>query len=250
MTIKDQHKRNEVTKILALNVLVWIVLPLHYGCTTVSLPPPKSGSGTLWGYVTLQPPKGFNPFATSSAGYGDRRLRDVEFVDYRNPKFAVVYFAGSPPSSSTVEIRLIQTNFGPRFDKDYSAVGLNGTIIIRNEDRYGHVFSCKEAGLLRRLEPGQQVTIQALSAEEYTIFILDDVDIYALSYVVPGKFSLISENGRWELRDLPPGAGTVLAWHPGFPPSSQDVEVKFNSVHRVDLEIGVRDLPKIEKGIK
>ena len=247
MTERDKNQKNGIVKTLALYILVWAMMSLFYGCTTVSAP--SAGTGTLWGYVTLKPPKGVNPFATRSAGYGDRRLRDIEFVDYRNPEFAVVYFDGAPPSSNTIEVKLIQTQFGPRFNTVYSAIGLNGTVVLRNEDRHSHVFSCREAGLLTRLAPGEQTTIPTPSTAEYSVFILDDINTHTSIYVVPGPFSLASNNGRWELRDLPPGSGELWAWHPGFPPISQNVTIKFDSVQRVDFEIDIRKLPKIGGGM-
>ena len=44
--------------------------------------PPAPGTAQVWGHLRLVPREGVTPVGQGGASYGDRRLRDVEFVDY------------------------------------------------------------------------------------------------------------------------------------------------------------------------
>jgi hypothetical protein len=217
-----------------------LVFVIAAGCATV--PAPDAGTGTLWGFVNLQPRKGVHPGSQDGTAYGDRRLRDVEFVNYRNPDYAVVYVDGPSHGRETAAVTLGSTAAGPRFDSTYVAIGVGGDLAVRNADDHAHVFSCPSAGFLKRLDAGESTTLQVHAQGEMEVFVLDARAASATIFAVRGPYTVVSKNGRWALPGLAPGERDLHAWHPRFPVLSREVQVTENEATRVDLDIGVGTL--------
>ena len=220
---------------LGLAGLAWLA-----GCVRVP-PPPAPGTGTLWGYVHLVPRAGVTPGKRDYDSYADRRLRDVTFVDYSRPGFAVVYLDG-PPAGGTERVTITHALLRPSFAPQYGAVGTGGTVVVRNSDWLPHTVSCPTAKLLRRLAPGEEVAIVAGSAGPLPLFLLDAPGIEGVVFVAPGPYTVVSREGRWELRDLTPGPQEVRAWHPRLPGSSREIEIAPGVSRQVDVAIGVGNL--------
>jgi hypothetical protein len=82
-------------------------------CTLGGPPRPPAGSGA-YGQLRLVPRAGVIPGRPSDASYGDRRLRDVTFVDYAHPGFAVVWAEGQPSPAGQVEASIRDAWSPPR----------------------------------------------------------------------------------------------------------------------------------------
>ena len=210
---------------------------LFFGCVSVS--PPASNTGTVWGYLSLKARKGVNPGNQASGGYSDRRYRDVEYVNYRAPGFVVVYMDGPPSPAGTVYVELEHGRHDLSFNSLYTAVGVNGTIVIKNSDQRDHILSCPMAKFLRRLEPGEEVSIATEIPGEYKIFVLNGDGPETTVFAASGPFTVVSPTGRWELPNQAPGMWRLVTWHPRFPPTSLPIEVVEDAVHKYDIEIGV-----------
>ena len=170
----------------------WKAFILCGFCSCVSTAPPAPDTGTLWGYFTLKPREGVKPGGGDGSGYSDRRYRDVEYVNYRDPGFAVVYLEGPPPTVGAVNVTLEQTRRGLDFNTRYSAVGVGGTVNLKNLDRENHIFSCPMANFMRRLGPGENAAITIKNAGEYAIFVLDYPGTKTTVFAAPGPFSLLT----------------------------------------------------------
>ena len=216
------------------------------GC--VSTTPAIPGTGTLWGYLTLKPRQGVKPGTQDTSGYADRRYRHVEFVNYKNPEFAVIYLDGPPSPTGSANVVLKETRYGPSFNSKHKAVGLKGTIVLKNLDQKTHIFSCPKGKFLQPLASGEEATISVNSSGEYTIFILDNPELESTVFVSPGPFAVVTENRRWELPNQIPGVWTLRTWHPRFPALSRKIDIRKNTVQQIDLEIGVGTLTGELKG--
>jgi hypothetical protein len=195
------------------------------------------------GALRLVPREGVTPGTPGGGAYGDRRLRDVEFVDYAHPGFAVVYLEGGRSPGGQIDLSIRETRTRVVLSPEHAVVGVGGTIVVRNEAREPHVVSCPAAQLVRRIAPGERVEIPASDAGERSIFLLDAKAAEALVFVAPGPFAVTADDGSFALHDLPAGTQRLRAWHPRFPPATRSVELVSGELLQVDIELGV-DLPQ------
>jgi hypothetical protein len=227
-------------------IRVVLFAALAFACASAA--PPAPGKGRAWGFLRLVPREGVTPGAGGAGAYGDRRLREVEFVDYARPGFAVVYLeeGPSPGGTALLEIRASKLQVG--LDPRHAAVGRGGTLVVRNATAASHVLSCPAAHVLRRIEPGAAAEIPLPQAGEQPVFLLDAAGSpgsAATVFVSPGPFAVTSERGRFELADLDPGRVQLHAWHPRFPPSSRWLTVAPDATTRIDLELGVDRMEEV-----
>lgn len=219
-------------------ILPLALVALFSGCVA-SPTQPVQGRGTLWGYVRLTPPEGVNPAKNSGAAYADLRLRDVTLVDYERPDFAVVYLDQVREPSGTARLMIRPSRFGLRLDPEMAAVGLFGSIEVVNSSEESALVSCPSANLLQELEPGSKIVIPAARPGLQEIFVLDSSGTQASVFVSSGPYTVISEQGRFELSDIPPGTSTLRVWHPRFPPLARQVEISPDVIQRMDLEMRI-----------
>jgi len=208
-------------------------------CATQAPAPPVAGTGTVWGHLRLVPREGVTPVKPGASPYGDRRMSDVEFVDYSKPGFAVVHLDSGPSPAGTAQLVIRASGVRTRLDPPHAAVGAGGVLVVSNASGAAHVLSAPGMGRVHRLEPGQQVEIAVPDAGEQSLFLLDVARSEATVFVSPGPFVVVSADGRFELSGLTPGSHSLLAWHPRFPPARAPLQIAPDSVVRVDLEMGV-----------
>jgi len=200
------------------------------------------GTATVWGHVRLVPRADVTPGHADATPYAERRLRDVTYVDYGRPGFAVVYLDGQPAPGGTARLAIEASLLAPHLVPAHAAVGVGGTAVVRNADFAAHTITCPEAKLLRRLAPGEEVAIAVGSPGPWTIFLLDARGDEAIVFAAPGPYAVVGEDGRWELHGVDPGRSTVHAWHPRFPPAERTIDVVAGAVQEVDLALGVGNL--------
>ncbi len=209
------------------------------GCATQAPAPPIAGTGTVWGHLRLVPREGVTPVKAGGSPYGNRRMSDVEFVDYSKPGFAVVYLDTGSSPAATAQLVIRTTGVRTRLDPPHAAVGAGGLIVVANASGAAHVLSAPAMGLVHRLEPGQQVEIAVPLAGEQSLFLLDVARSEATVFVAPGPFAVVSADGRFELGGLAPGGHTLHAWHPRFPPARASLQLAPDSVVHLEIEMGV-----------
>lgn len=201
-------------------------------------PPTAPDESSAWGYVRIVPREGVEA-GSAAGGYGDRRLKNVAFVDYSRPGFVVVYADAGTATSGAVELALREGVSGPRFEPALAAVGLGGTIELRNETSAPQILSAREAGRIETLAPGARVRLPAGEPGENGFFLLSASRAEARVFVSPGPFAVASESGRYDLVGVGPGRHRLVAWHPRFPSTAHWVELAAGAATRVDIELGV-----------
>jgi hypothetical protein len=200
---------------------------------------PAPGRSTATGSFRLVPREGVTPGGSSGSPYADRSLRDVEFVDYAHPGFAVVYLDGRRAPGGYGELAIRASKLRTRLEPSELAVGAGGTLRVRNETEAPHVLSFPSAGRVQKLLPGEALELPLASPGAQALFLLDVPGSEATVFAAPGPFAVVASDGHWEIRDVEPGRVRLIAWHARFPPTSHWLDLAADGVAQVDLEVGV-----------
>lgn len=238
----------------ARRLAVGLVVALVAGCASGPLPP-ATGTASLAGTLRLVPHEGVT-LPSGAGAYADRALRDAELVDYSKPGFAVVSVAGLESPRGTTRVELRATRFASRFEPRHAAVGVGGSLVIRNGDDRPRALSCPGAGVLTSVASGAELTVPAAKVGELRCFALGGASdggarepAEVTLYVAPGPYAIVGSGGGFELDGLrPPADGstgaiaapTLVVWHPRFPPLERPVSLAPGSSERLDLELQVR----------
>jgi hypothetical protein len=217
-----------------------LALPFALACASAPEAPDLAHS-TVWGNLRIVPREGVAAVTSGASAYGDRRYAGVELVDYSRPGFAVVYEDGvrSTRAAATATLEVHATPLGPRLAPAHAALAVGDTLSVANRAAEPHVVSIPAAGLVRRLGAGESVRVEVDSAGEWPVFLLDAPGEPTRVFAAPGAFAVVSDAGRFELADLPPGRHLLRAWHPRFPPAAAWVELEPGRSVRVDFALRV-----------
>jgi hypothetical protein len=227
-----------------------LVVALLWACASAP-PAPNPGRSGAWGYLKLVPREGVDAVVAAPHAYGDRRLEGVEWVDYSKPGFAVVYAEDvDPPAHERVALAIRTSATGIHLEPGDAALGAGGELVVENRSAAARVVSIPGGGVVRRLAPGESLTITVAAQGEWPVFLLDVPGEKALVFAAPGRYTVVSESGRFALTDLPPGRRRLRAWHPRFPSAATWVDLAPDRLSRVDFELrvdrrqaGVADAP-------
>jgi plastocyanin len=202
-------------------------------------PAPAPGRGTVFGELRLVPHAGVTMPTAGGGTYGDPRLRDTKIFDYSRPGFAVVYLESGAASGERVDLAIRANEFETRLEPRWLAVAVGGTVTVKNATSEPHTVSCPSLGRLARLGPGESLELSAAQAGLQSVFLLDRPQVESGFFAAPGPYVVLSQDSRFELRDLPPGKFALHAWHPRLPPVERSVDVVADQSTRIDLEMGV-----------
>lgn len=216
----------------------FVLLVFALGCATPATTP-APGRSTASGSLRLIPREGVTPGGTGGSPYADRSLRDVEFVDYAHPGFAVVYLDGRSAPGGSAELAIRASKLQTRLEPAELAVGVGGTLRVRNETEAPHILSFPAADRVQSLAPGESLELQVATAGAQSLFLLDVQGSESSVFVAPGPFAVVRADGRWEIRDVEPGRVRVIAWHVRFPRNAAWLELVPGGVAQLDLEVGV-----------
>jgi hypothetical protein len=204
-------------------------------------PPVDPGTGMVFGSVRLVPKAGAE---RASAAYSDRRLRDVERVDYQQMGFSVVFAnasASSPGAADAPAAFALESWAGRvRFAPAFGATDLGRGVDVTNRSSARQIVTAPAAGFARALEPGETAHVAPAEAGELELHVLGADVEPAVAFVAPGAFVRVGADGRYQLRGLTPGAVEIRAWHPRLPVTgARRIELAEGQALELDLEIGV-----------
>jgi hypothetical protein len=202
-----------------------------------AVPAPAPGTASVAGTVRLVPHEGV-PLHPTNDAYGDRRLRDVQLVDYSKPGTSVVYLdLGARPGGRT-ELAVEDSLAGGRLEPRFAVVGAGGEVAVRNRTTDEVIVSVPALAKVERIAPGASWVVNADRAGALEIYRLG-ADEPARVWVSPGPWVRPDADGRFVLTGLAPGRVTLRAWHPRLPSAATDVELRAGETATVNFEIGV-----------
>lgn len=219
-----------------LALLALLALPLACAAPPHAAAP---GRSTAAGSLRLVPREGVTPHGASGSPYADRSLRDVRFVDYAHPGFAVVFLEGRESPGGSAEVAIRASKLSTRLEPAELAVGVGGVLRVRNDTAQPHLLSFPSAGRVQKLAPGEALELRADQVGPQSLFLLDVPGSEATVFAAPGPFSRVARDGQWEIRDVQPGRVRVIGWHARFPAASASLELVSDRVAHLDLEVGV-----------
>lgn len=176
----------------------------------------------------------------AGGAYADPQLRDVRFVDYSRPGFAVVYAREAEPEAPQERrLALRESRLGAVFDPPNLALGTGEILQITNATGSPQLLSIPALGRARTLAPRATLSVAVEAAGELEVFLLGGQERSARVFAAPGRWVRTTPDGRWTLPDLAPGRYTLAAWRYRFPETQLAVAVEAGVTTRLDLEIRV-----------
>jgi hypothetical protein len=195
------------------------------------------GTANVAGTVRLVPHEGL-PAHPASDAYGDRRLRDVQLVDYSKPGTSVVYLDLGARPGGRVELAVEESLAGVRLEPRFAAVGAGGEVAVANRTREEAILSLPALARVERIAPGATLRVRADRPGPLEIYRLG-ADEPARVWVSPGPWVRPDASGHFALTGLAPGRVTLRAWHPRLPSAAAEVLLRAGETATVNLEIGV-----------
>lgn len=199
----------------------------------------------------------FGPFCGKNEriadGKGNILLRDVEVGSERGLKDVVVILEdierGKPFKPIVAEV----VSRGCEFLPFVSVVQDGGSFVMRNEDPVIHNSQVYQAGkgnvILNVPVPVKSVKTHPLHFEPtrriYQMICGMHEFMHTWGFAVENPYYFVTDlDGRFELRDIPPGTYELLAWHPRMKTLEREVTVGPEGTVTVNLEY---DSSKVER---
>ena len=218
----------------------------------VSLRPAMAGSIT--GTVRAEGKPGTEASAADGK-YSDRKLKHAERINYDDLRDFVVYLEGpvgakaNPPGAPVVVDTRRIAQQGATFEPHVLPI-LVGTTVEwpNNDDIYHNVFSMSEARqfdlqLYKGNPPDKKITFDKPGRVD--VFCSIHANMHCVVLVLENPyFALADSRGRFAITNVPPGTYTLKAWHERLPPQTKTVTVPETGEVKLDLVLGINNLPK------
>lgn len=186
----------------------------------------------------------------AGGGYSSRKARFFEKIDYSQLKDFVVWLETTnavsfPKPDKPVQV-VVQKD--ATFKPHVMPVVVGTTVEWPNaDDIYHNVFSFSDPkpfdlGLYK--DEVKRITFDKPGRVDIFCSIHKNMSCVILVLANPW-FAAADEQGRYAIRDVPPGRYTLKAWHERLPPHAQEIEVGAGTTNRIDVIMGVSGLPQI-----
>ena len=181
-------------------------------------------------------------------GYGSRKFKFVDRIDYKSFHGFVVYLDGDglarPDHGSTATIEQRDATFIP----DTLVIEKGTTVLWPNLDEiYHNVFSFSpvkpfDLGMYKQGE-GKKLLFDRAGVVDVYCAIHDGM--HATIVVLENSFfDVTDEDGRYAIQNVPDGRYRLTAWHRSLPPKTIEIEVRNGESYEADFELGLQNLPK------
>lgn len=209
-----------------------------------------AGAGTITGRVQARAPEAVAvSTGDSDGGYGSRRYKFLEKIDYEAMRnFVVSIDRVSQPAPSEAPARAVVTQRDGQFDPHVLPVVAGTEVEWANQDDIFHnVFSMSDAcgfdlGLYKRGENPKKVLFTLPG--RVNVYCSIHTKMSCIVLVLPNPWFALSENnGRYTIRNVPAGTYRLKAWHERLPPQTREIVVPADGEVRADFTLGLGQRP-------
>jgi len=217
------------------------------------LPVAHAHSGEIRGTVRAE---GKPELAGDAAGgkYDSRKYKFVERVNYAELRNFVVYLDGPITNSVTTNATARVDTKRVNQEKASFTPGVLPIVVgttvewPNNDDIFHNVFSMSDAkqfdlGLYKGNPKEKRVTFDKPGRVE--VFCSIHANMHCVLLVLENPFFAVTDGeGRYLIRDVPPGAYKLKAWHERLPAQTQEITVPTEGEVKVNFTLGINNLPK------
>jgi plastocyanin len=185
---------------------------------------------------------------SGGGGYGSRKFKFVEQVDYGSFDNFVVFLEGDGLGRADHDGRAVMLQKDAEFLPEVLVIEKGTTVEWPNEDEIFHnafSYSSPKPFDLGAYKKGVYKAVNFENTGRVDVFCSIHEEMSSIIYVVPNRFFSVADNsGQFLIDDVPPGRYRVTAWHSRLPSSVIEVEVVGDQPIQLDIEMGVKNLPQ------
>jgi hypothetical protein len=205
-------------------------------------------AGTITGIIRAKP-KVQEDASPGGGGYGSRKFKFVEVINYDELHDFVVYIEGpapdcKPPSQPR---KIVQKN--ATFQPHVLPVMVGTTVEWPNEDEIFHiVFSKSDAksfdlDLYKKGDPPKLITFD--KPGQVDVFCSIHAKMNCIVLVLRNPYFAVSDTqGRYAIANVPAGRYRLTAWHERLPNQTREIVVPQQGEVKADFTMGITNLPK------
>jgi plastocyanin len=213
-------------------------------------------AGDITGTVRAEPKAGLENAAGGGGAYDSKKYKFVARVDYSQMRDFVVFIEGKVGSNSVASTnneyvttsRVAQK--GAQFAPHILPV-LAGTTVEwpNNDDIFHNVFSISEAkefdlDLYKGNPPDKRVRFDRPGKVDVYCSIHANMNCIVLVLENP-YFAATDADGKFTIKNVPPGKYKLKAWHERLPADEQEITVPEDGAVRANFTLTIKNLPKI-----
>ena len=185
-----------------------------------------------------------------AGGYGSRRYKFVERVDYAHLRDFVIYIDQAMPAGAKDGVpppaTLVQRDAS--FEPHVLPIAAGTTVRWPNEDDiYHNIFSMSgtkafDLGYYKK-EKTPELVFDHVGRVD--VFCAIHTQMHCIVLVLPNRFFAKADaRGRFAIEDVPAGTYRVTAWQERMPAQTREVAVPAEGEVTVDFVLGLSELPK------
>ena len=212
----------------------------------------SASAGNITGTVKAEGKAGAQP-SSADGKYDSRKFKFIERVNYEELCDFVVYIDGpiagltNAPKTLSVDTRRVNQK-GAVFIPHVLPI-MAGTTVEwpNNDDIFHNVFSMSESNPFD-LDLYKNPTIKKWTFKNpgrVDVFCSIHANMNCVVLVLQNPyFALVSQAGRFAITNVPAGTYKLKAWHERLPTLTQEIAVPESGDAKVDLVLGIKNLPK------
>jgi plastocyanin len=212
----------------------------------------NSSAGNITGTVRAEGKAGAQSSSVDGK-YDSRKFKFVERVNYDELRDFVVYIDGAiagltnSPKTLSVDTRRVNQK-GAVFIPHVLPI-MAGTTVEwpNNDDIFHNVFSMSESNPFD-LDLYKNPTVKKWTFKNpgrVDVFCSIHANMNCVVLVLQNPyFTLVPQAGRFAITNVPPGTYKLKAWHERLPALTQEIVVSDSGDTKVDLVLGIKNLPK------